>query len=184
MTPTWLHVCFLNTQLLRMWDLDSNKGRKCCLSPLLPASCCLVSLFSTPHICFNLLSHHVLSSDSPAPLQTLSVLCLPPFKLHFFKRGLIAHKAKAGEDSTSEQNPWYILHHGNHRGQAERSGTISYSNFDPIWPHIDLPSSSLQRIFLSFIDTTSESMFFSLFSHDWMTSIKQRYWKSNKNIWI
>lgn len=105
MTPTWLHVCFLNTQLLRMWDLDSNKGRKCCLSPLLPASCCLVSLFSTPHICFNLLSHHVLSSDSPAPLQTLSVLCLPPFKLHFFKRGLIAHKAKAGEDSTSEQNP-------------------------------------------------------------------------------
>lgn len=135
-----LHVRLLNRPATSVWGLDLFlKTVKCCpVSHLLSASSCLVSLFNTPHICFNLLSHHVLSSASPAPLQTLSVFSLPPFMLLFFffflKRGLITYKAKAGEDNHfSSTVSWCILHRGNHTGEAARSKTNLILRF---WPNL------------------------------------------------
>lgn len=88
-------VCVsLNCPSARVKGLDFLFLKKCCpLYHLLPAFSCLVSLFNTPHICFYLLSHHVLSSTSPAALRGPYLLSLPLFRLHFLKRGLITRKA-------------------------------------------------------------------------------------------
>lgn len=81
-------VCVsLNRPAARANDLDFLLLKKCCpLYHSLPTFSCLVSLFNTPHICFYLLSHHVLSSTSPAALRALSPLP-PSFQAALFEEG-------------------------------------------------------------------------------------------------
>lgn len=139
-----LHVRLLNRPATSVWGLDLFlKTVKCCpVSHLLSASSCLVSLFNTPHICFNLLSHHVLSSASPAPLQTLSVLSLPPFMLlffFFFWRGVWSLIRPRQEKTTTfrAQSLDAFCTVEIIRAKQQGAKQILYSDFDLIWPHVD-----------------------------------------------
>lgn len=102
--------------------------KRCPLYHLLPAFSCLVSLFNTPHICFYLLSHHVLSSTSPAALPGPYLLSLPLFRLHFLKRGLITQKAWDGRK-------WPLLHHDPLTDFAQWKSIRTYQKFR-FWPNL------------------------------------------------
>lgn len=101
--PSYSRYSWLCTKLC------SQKHECCHVFYFLSGSSCLFLLFNTPHICFNLCAHHILSLVSARPY-----LCFPSLLSCF-----IFLKTVAAKENYFPHNRW--MHYWNFRGKWQEA---------------------------------------------------------------